>query len=578
MCRTWKKLKKKLELNWPTKNNSYVWDENSLDYKWVPKNHVLVNELRILEKIKHYGKKITKPKNYSKSKRNFDNMLIHGDNLLALKSLEPNFIGKIKLIYIDPPFRTGQAFENYDDGLEHSIWLSVMKDRLEVLRKLLSSEGVIFIHIDNHEIGHLKALMDEIFFERNFVQLISVERSSAAGFKTINPGPLTVTDYILMYAKNKDNVISEWKNQYIATNYDENYDLYILNPTEPPEKWKFKKIHDIIYEKWKFKNWKDAKKAWGADWKVVRSSLAGAIALENAERVVSIRDPHKPSDEIKTYLQKSKQNPDKVFVMTRKKYEPIYFLNGGSLSFYNKKIKEIDGVLTPTKILTDLWTDLNFAGIAKEGNVVFKNSKKPEMLLKRIIEMSSKPGDWVLDSFLGSGTTAAVAHKLGRKWIGIELGDHAKTHCLPRLQDVISGKDQTGISKKVQWKGGGNFSYYELGDSVFKQDDDGYIMMNLENKNLIESVCINQGFKYVPDSLNIPQNIHGKIGLKRFCHVATSLVTQNYVDILYEDLLFDQSLVIYCTKHMSNLNLPENVEIKKIPRDIIKGYDFNSNH
>ena len=390
----------------------------------------------------------------------FDNMLIHGDNLLALKALEQDYTGQVQCIYIDPPFNTGNAFDHYDDCLEHSIWLGLMRDRLEILHKLLAEEGTIYVHIDNTEQAYLKVIMDEIFHRVNFVQMISVKRASPAGFKVINPGPLTVTDYILLYAKNKQKM--NYYPQRIPVAYDENYDLIIENPNSPASEWRFKKLVDCLYEKHGFKSWKNAKDAWGSNWKEVRNSLLGDLALEKAEVVVSIRDPHKPTETLKQKMLESKQNQGRVIVIERDNNNPIYLLNGGSLSFYKNKLRYIDGVRVPTELLTDFWADINFAGIAREGNVEFKNSKKPEMLVRRILELATKPGDLVLDSFLGSGTTCAVAHKMGRRWIGIELEEHCYTHCLPRLQRVIDGTDQGGITKAVDWHGGGGFRFYEL--------------------------------------------------------------------------------------------------------------------
>ncbi len=393
----------------------------------------------------------------------FDNMLIHGDNLLALKALEQDYTGQVQCIYIDPPYNTGNAFDHYDDGLEHSIWLGLMRDRLEILYKLLAEEGTIYVHIDNTEQAYLKVIMDEIFHRVNFVQMISVKRASPAGFKVINPGPLTVTDYILLYAKNKKKM--NYYPQRIPVAYDENYDLIIENPNSPASEWRFKKLVDCLYEKYGFKSWKNAKDAWGSNWKEVRNSLLGDLALEKAEVVVSIRDPHKPTETLKQKMLESKQNQGRVIVIERDNNNPIYLLNGGSLSFYKNKLRYIDGVRVPTELLTDFWADINFAGIAREGNVEFKNSKKPEMLVRRILELATKPGDLVLDSFLGSGTTCAVAHKMGRRWIGIELGEHCYTHCIPRLQRVIDGTDQSGITKVVDWHGGGGFRFYELGSN-----------------------------------------------------------------------------------------------------------------
>lgn len=226
------------------------------------------------------------------------NMLIHGDNLLALKALELDYMEAVQCIYIDPPFNTGGRIDasgqeiGYDDGLEHSIWLDMMYVRLKLLRKLLNPTGLIYVHIDDKEQAYLKVIMDEIFGRKNFVQMIAVKRASPAGFKVINPGPLTVTDYILLYAKDK--TLMKYIPQRIPVGYDENYNLIINNPNDGPENWSFSKLVDLLYEQYGFKSWKDASNAWGTNWKTVRNSLLGDVALKNADRVVSVRDPHKP--------------------------------------------------------------------------------------------------------------------------------------------------------------------------------------------------------------------------------------------------------------------------------------------
>jgi len=211
--------------------------KQKLELTWIGKENRPRLEPRILleEPEKSYH-----AKHRVKDKDIFDNRLIFGDNLLALKALEAEFTGRVKCIYIDPPFNTGSAFEYYNDGIEHSLWLSLMKDRLELLRNLLSSNGLIFVHIDNNEFAYLKVIMDELFGRSNFVQMISVKRASPAGFKVINPGPLTVTDYVLLYAKNKDTM--DYKPLRIPVGYDENYDLYIENVSQPPSLWKINKL------------------------------------------------------------------------------------------------------------------------------------------------------------------------------------------------------------------------------------------------------------------------------------------------------------------------------------------------
>jgi adenine-specific DNA-methyltransferase len=351
-----------------------------------------------------------------------------------------------------------------------------MKNRLKEAKKLLKEDGAIFIQIDYHEVAYIIALMDELFEKNNFVQLISVKSASPAGFKTVNPGPIDVTEYILFYTKNRSEF--KFKKMYVPVNYDDNYNQVIVNIEEEPTKWILRPLRDVIYELNDIEigttpqqSAKNAEKKWGVYWKVIRKQLMGQYALENADSVVSIRDPHKPVEKLKFLMEQSKKQRDKVFIYEKvsndendaeggtQKYS--YIINGGALSFYSDKVKEIDGVITPTELLTDFWSDINWGGIAKEGAVKLKNGKKPEALLRRIIEMASEPGDLVMDFHLGSGTTAAVAHKLNRKYIGIEQLDYGENGCVKRLTTVLAG-DQSGISKNINWQSGGFFVYCEL--------------------------------------------------------------------------------------------------------------------
>ena len=537
--------------------------KQKLELTWIGKEKHPRLEPRILveDSTKSYHAKIRHGDNDI-----FDNMLIHGDNLLALKALEQDFAGQVKCIYIDPPFNTGNAFDHYDDGLEHSIWLGLMRDRLQILYNLLAEEGTIYVHIDNTEQAYLKVIMDEIFHRVNFVQMISVKRASPAGFKVINPGPLTVTDYILLYAKNKQKM--NYYPQRIPVAYDENYDLIIENPNSPASEWRFKKLVDCLYEKYGFKSWKNAKDAWGSDWKEVRNSLLGDLSLEKAEVVVSIRDPHKPTETLKQKMLESKQNQGRVIVIERDNNNPIYLLNGGSLSFYKDKLRYIDGVRVPTELLTDFWADINFAGIAREGNVEFKNSKKPEMLVRRILELATKPGDLVLDSFLGSGTTCAVAHKMGRRWIGIELGEHCYTHCLPRLQRVIAGEDTTGISQAVNWHGGGGFRFYELGESLIKFDQWGQPIINksFNAEMLAQAVCKLEGFEYAPSQDEY--FIHGYSTEHDFIYVTTNFMRQDHLDSISQSVGTDRTLLICCKGFEEGCKF-KNLTIKKIPKAVL---------
>ncbi len=544
---------------------------NKLELTWVGKEERIEVEPRILIEVP--DKSFSESADDLLTAATFDNMLIHGDNLLALKALESKFAGQVKCIYIDPPYNTGNAFEHYDDNLEHSIWLNLMRPRLEILHNLLSEDGTIWIQIDDEEQAYLKVLCDEVLGRANFVQMISVKRASPAGFKVINPGPLTVTDYILLYAKDKQKM--QYFPQRIPVTYDDNYDLLIENPQQPPAEWTFKKLVDILYEKFGFKDWKDAKKAWGSNWKDVRNGLLGDIALEYAESVVSVRDPHKPSDMLKQKLAESKETPWKVIVIERENYNPIYVLNGGSLSFYKEKLRNIDGTLVPTELLTDFWADINFAGIAKEGGVKFKNSKKPEMLVRRVLDLATNPGDLVLDSFLGSGTTAAVAHKMGRRWIGIEMGDHAYTHCKVRMDKVIKGEDSGGITKAVKWTKGGGYKFYELAPTLIKLDAFGEPVINKEYDadRLAAAVALHEGFNYQPDAECFWKQSVGNE--QSYLFVTTTHISAQHLDAIKNTMQDGEFLIIACKSFDQGIEKAyKEISIKKIPQMLLDRCKF----
>jgi len=395
-----------------------------------------------------------------------DNLIIKGNNLLVLYSLKKRFAGKVKLIYIDPPYNTGQDEFKYNDNFKHSTWLTFMKNRLEVARELLREDGAIFIQIDHHEVGYLNVLIDEIFGRDNKVQVIAIKTASPAGFKVVNPGPIDVTEYILFYAKDKKKL--NFKLQYIEVGYHENYNRVIINFENEPENWKLESIKKVVLEENGIpvtgslrKAYKEAQRQWGEYWEIIFNQLVAKFALKNKERVVSIRDPHKPSESLKQLLVKSKKERNRIFVYEREGVEPIFVINGGALAFYKDKVKNIGGREVVTELLTDFWGDISWAGISKEGGVRLKEGKKPEALLKRIIELSTEEDDIVLDFFMGTGTTCAVAHKMGRQYIGVEQLDYGKNSAVVRLKNVIQG-DRTGISKAVGWKGGGDFIYCEL--------------------------------------------------------------------------------------------------------------------
>ncbi len=396
----------------------------------------------------------------------FDNRLIFGDNLLALKALEQEFSGKVKCVYIDPPFNTQQAFEHYDDGYEHSIWLGLIRDRIEVLRRLMSDDGTLFVHIDDNELGYLVVLLDEVFGRSNRVSIVSFKQGSATGHKSINPGVVSTTNFILIYAKNK----SSWIPNRVFTaraERDKRYGQFIENFNDPYPAWRFTTLTKAFAQSLGISE-KGIKKTLGDEYE----DLLSGFVMKHAQQVVRLARPdyNAVSSEARGMIDQSKASPHEVLLLEREAHSNMYFTNGERILFYSDKLKLIDGQYVAGEPLTSLWDDILSNNLHNEGGVDFPKGKKPEALIKRCFDLATKPGDIVLDSFAGSGTTGAVAHKMGRRWIMLELGEHCHTHIIPRLQKVIDGSDQGGISKAVNWQGGGGFRYYKLAPTLIVND------------------------------------------------------------------------------------------------------------
>jgi len=387
-----------------------------------------------------------------------ENLIVKGNNLLALHSLKKEFQGKVKLIYIDPPYNTGDDGFNYNDSFNHSTWLTFMRNRLEEAKRLLNKEGAMFVQCDHHELGYLNVLMDEVFGMENKVQLISIKTASPAGFKTVNPGPIDVTEYILFYTKSKKDYT--FRKGYVPVSYNKNYNLYLEKAPKVVD-WKLVPLSNKILAVNNFKSDSEGKKKYGSLWSSIKKVMTEDFALENSENVVSVRDPHNPTDKTKELMSQSKNNGGKVIEYKRSSGLPLYFYKGGSLAFYSNKLRKIDGVKRATELLTDFWSHISWAGIAREGGVRLKNGKKPEKLIKQILEIATNEGDIVLDYHLGCGTTCGVAHKMGRQYIGVEQLNYGENDSVVRMTNVLAN-DQSGISKAVNWKGGGDFIYCEL--------------------------------------------------------------------------------------------------------------------
>jgi len=385
-----------------------------------------------------------------------DNLIIKGNNLLALHTLKEEFEGKVKLIYIDPPYNTGNDGFKYNDSFNHSTWLTFMRNRLKVAKELLRDDGAIFIQCDDNEHEYLKIILNDIFGTQNFINHITVKTKSSAGFKIVNEGLMEISEYIYIYSKAKmKNVI---RNTYIKGKYDLNYKYVVTNPQDSCDKWIISDINSEAKEQIE-----TLKKVFGGKIpKTIEYDLKSNWALKNKEKVfrftVINSDAGKETIEIKN---QSLNYPNTVFIAKSGKGETRYVLNGQQMFFYDKKVRDIDGELQPSELLSNIWNDIAWEGIAKEGNVTLNKGKKPEKLLRRIIEMSTNKNDIVLDYHLGSGTTVAVAHKMNRQYIGIEQLDYGENDSVIRLQNVINC-DTSGISKSVNWNGGGEFVYLEL--------------------------------------------------------------------------------------------------------------------
>ncbi|MFP3089368.1 site-specific DNA-methyltransferase [Treponema sp. TIM-1] len=515
----------------------------------------------------------------------FDNRLIFGDNLLALKALEQEFTGKVKCVYIDPPYNTGSAFEHYDDGIEHSIWLGLMRDRLELLKKLLSKDGCILVQIDANEMAYLKLIMDEIFGRPNLINVINC-KTKIAGVSGSHLGNSLQdnVEYILFYAKDayqfKLNVIPQKQQELMK---------YIQDMEDDGKSWKYTSvmesmdsgeyISDII--------------AGNGD--IIRLYKHKDVIVSSIKHIAdkyckgNIRDTYyKYINKIFRTTNAQTSIRTKVIEATKNikndyfsiEYIPTKGKNAGRLTRFYYKNDNLIAWLKDVVVkngnnyikldnMGNLWDDIQYNNLTKEGGVQFPNGKKPEVLVSRIIDMCTGKGDLVLDSFAGSGTTGAVAHKMGRRWIMVELGEHCHTHIIPRLKKVIDGEDPGGVTEAADWKGGGGFRYYRLAPSLLKKDKWGNWIINKEYNApmLAEAVCKLEGFSYEPsDSVYW---IHGRSTENDFIYVTTAHLTHEQLALLSEDVGSRRTLLVMCTAFRSRSGGFPNLTIKKIPNTVL---------
>ena len=385
-----------------------------------------------------------------------ENLLVHGDNLAALTKLAGRYTGKISCVYLDPPFNTGRSFAEYNDSLGTAEWAAMMRPRLQALLPLLADDGAVFAEIDDTQLAHLTLLMDEIFGARNRITTITVVRSAATGHKAINAGPVHVSDFVLAYAKDK----KKWRYRpqvRVRDGLDPAYGTWLDDPEAAPARWTFRPLKSEIAMQLGYATPRAAVVGLGRE--AFERKLV-ELALASARNVVRFAQPRYEAigRAAQAIVDRSRAAPERVFVLDREGRSAFIVRGGNRILFLGDKVRIVGGRPAIVEPLTNVWTDVPFQGIAREGGVVFTRNKKPERLVARIVAMASDPGDWVLDPFLGSGTTAAVAHKMNRRWIGIESGDHLATLAEPRLARVVAGEDATGISHETGFVGGGSFA------------------------------------------------------------------------------------------------------------------------
>lgn len=535
---------------------------NKLELTWYGKDEPIRVEPRLLIENTALSNTAADP--------DTQNMLIHGDNLLALKALESKFAGQVKCIYIDPPFNTGQAFENYDDNLEMSIWLDLMRSRLQIIHTLLKDDGTLFVHIDDQNLPYLTLLLDEIFGKQNRLYLITFKQGAATGHKAINPGCVTTTNFILIYSKSKEH----WHPNRLYTNRgsrDKRYGNFITNINDPFPSWNLITLTEAFAEERKL-SIKEARA-------FIKSypEQMDQFVLEHCESVIQLVNPDYNSvgAETRAMIDESRNKPNEILRQVRDGYSDIYLLNGKRIIFYRDKLKKVDGEYVPGEPLTTLWDDLLSNNLHNEGGVNFPKGKKPEALIKRCIELSSDLGDIVLDSFLGSGTTAAVAHKMKRRWIGIEMGKQAYTHCKPRIDDAIANNDASGITKLVDWQGGGGYRFYEVAPTLINKDafDEYVINEDYDANMLAAAVALHEGFHYQPDGeLFWKQSVGNE---NSYLFVTTRHLNSTYLDSIKDTMEDGEYLIIACRSFDNGLDKAyDNIAVKKIPQMLLERCEF----
>ena len=534
---------------------------NKLELTWYGKDEPIRIEPRLLIENAELSNIAADP--------NTQNMLIHGDNLLALKALETRFAGQVKCIYIDPPYNTGEAFEYYDDNLEHSIWLKLMYERLVVLRKLLADDGFFCCQIDDSEGHYLKTILDEIFGRSNYLTTIYVRvrypektlKQDMAFHKEI--------EQVHVYRKTP---LAKPILQTVEAGY-EKFKYRIETTAEPIKALELGGKHVEVYAK--------------DDYRIIEEE-GSEYGLKEIWASGTILDGNSSGRFFRDYLTGRYEDDGygvlyKVYGIGDDRYDHRFFTGpnkvGATKGKYFQGVpmaKLESGVMTremPINGFIDLAA--NFGNCRHEGGSEFRGGKKPEILIKQLLTHFSAPGDIVLDSFLGSGTTAAVAHKMNRRYIGVEMGEQAYLLCQTRLNRVIEG-DKTGISSDVHWEGGGGFRFYELAPTLINRDPfDEYVINDEYDADMLAAaVALHEGFRYQPDSsLFWKQSVGSE---NSYLFVTTRHLNSTYLDSIKNTMEDGEYLIIACRSFDSGLDKAySNITIKKIPQMLLSRCEFD---
>ncbi len=529
-----------------------------LELTWIGKGEESKLEPRIL---------IENP-DYSYGDPNSKNILIHGDNLLALKALEQEYAGKVKCIYIDPPYNTGAAFEHYDDNLEHSTWLNLMRQRMICLHNLLSKDGFLCCHIDDSEGHYLKVLLDEIFCRNNYLTTFYIRVRYPDKTLKQDMDYHKEIEQIHIYRK-------AWGARPNLNESESNFDkfIYYFEELSPGRDIELGGKRVTVFNK--------------SEYKIIKKE-----GSENGRKEIwatgSILDGNSSGRFFRDYLNGRYETDGlgvlyKIFGIGDDKFDYRYFTgpqkDGATKGKYYQGVPtaQLENKNGTKKSPINNFYDLagSFGNCRLEGGVDFRSGKKPEKLLQIILSHFSNEGDLVLDSFLGSGSTCASALKMNRKWIGVELGNHAYTHCYSRLKLVSEGKDQTGITSESNWQGGGGFRFYELASSLLNQDKFGNWVISKEyNPNMLAAAMAKQeGFTYQPH-----QTIYWKQGQSSeqdFIYTTTQFLTVETLEHIHDLMQPGESLLV-CSKSFQKeckSRFP-NITIKKIPQMLLGKCEF----